>query len=263
MVTHMKVLITGATSGIGKEVAVTLAKRGHFVYLTTHTLKEAKKLKEEIKELDGKIIVFKLDITKPNDYKQLLSLDIDCLICHAGIGMGGSLLDLSLADIKKNFETNYFGTLALIKYLLPQLLKKEEGRIIVTSSVAGIIPIPFLGSYASTKAALSQILKIFRQELRLIPTNLQVSLIEPGIYNTGFNDTMLDYQKPLVKESSFFSSQDIQKVEKKIFHFLGKNDYHSIVKKFIKATESPHPKKVYRAPFLTRLGVKLYLLFFG
>lgn len=261
----MRVLITGAASGIGYATAITLAKRGHFVYLTTHTESQLLQVKNKIKKIDGAIVCFKLDITNPNDYQKTTNLEIDCLICHAGIGEGGSLLDIPIDKIRKNFETNYFGTFSLIQFFIPQLLKKKNARILITSSIAGMISLPFLGSYCSTKAAISSMVKSLRQELKLINTELQVGLIEPGIYNTGFNEVMLDNKNPYFEQSLYFNKtwKKIQHYEKKVFHFLGKNNYNSIVKKFVKGTENIYVKKIYRAPLLQRISVKLYLLFFG
>lgn len=257
---HMHVLITGATSGIGYRVALALLKRGHFVYLTTHTEKEKQRLMEKFKE-EQNISIFKLDITNPKDYEKASSLSIDVLICHASLGVGGSLIDLDVAKIEENYDVNVFGNLAFIQKMIPILLARN-GRLIVTSSIAGIIPIPFLGSYTSSKASLSMLIKVLRMELKLLEKPISVSLIEPGIYNTGFNDVMID-------EIDFYSKINKDKLtnfkclEKKLFKMMGKDSYTSIVKEFIKAVESAHPRKVYRAPFLSRIVVKIYLLLFG
>lgn len=261
----MKILITGSAGGIGLDVALTLAQKKHLVYITTHTNQQALLLKERLNNLNLNIICFKLDITDNKDLEYVNQLDIDCLICHAGIGVGGSLVDLPITKIRENFETNYFGTFSLIKTALPKMLKKDNAKIIVTSSIAGIIPIPFLGSYCSTKAAISIMVKTLRQELKLIKTSLQIGLIEPGIYNTGFNDVMLDNKELFFDDSPYFvlNKRKISTIEKKLFHFLGKDSNRSIVKKFIKAVETDKLRKVYRAPLLQRIGVKLYLILFG
>ena len=256
----MHILITGATSGIGYRVAEALLERGHFVYLTTHTEKESQNLREKFKE-EKAISIFKLDITNPKDYEKASTLSIDVLICHASLGVGGSLIDLDVTKIKENYDVNVFGNLSFIQKMIPILLARK-GRLIVTSSIASIIPIPFLGSYTSTKASLSMLMKVLRMELKLLEKPISVSLIEPGIYNTGFNDVMID-------EIAFYSKQHkkkltkFQRLEKQIFKMMGKDSYKSIVKKFIKAVEASHPRKVYRAPFTSRIFTKIYLLLFG
>ena len=96
----MKILITGSRSGIAFLTGITLASRGHFVYMTTHTKEEAYSLKKIVDELGLKAIIFKLDITDVEDRKLLNTLDIDVLINHAGIGVGGSILDVSIEEVK-------------------------------------------------------------------------------------------------------------------------------------------------------------------
>ena len=262
MVKSMKVLITGATSGIGRKVAEVLVERGHFVYLTVHRPIELQKVQREIKSKNMKCLL--LDITKEEERRRLLSLDIDCLINHAGIGYGGSLLTMPFSHLRDNFEVNFFASFALIQLLLPQLLEKEKGKIIIVSSLAGILPIPFLGSYCSSKAAISMFAKCFRQELKFTKSKLQVCLIEPGIYNTGFNDYMLENKEETYFTKPYFSEPELlQSRMKQLFRLFGKNHYHSIVKQYVKAVEAKKMRKVYRAPFLSRIGMKLYLLFMG
>ena len=113
----MNILITGATSGIGYALATKLIKNGYRVYLGVHTEKEIKSALEKLKELDyqDRVSVIKLDITKKNDREQIKYLDIDCLVNQAGVGIGGSLLNMKVSDIRDNFEVNFFGTLELIK----------------------------------------------------------------------------------------------------------------------------------------------------
>lgn len=259
----MNILITGARSEIGLDVALALEKRGHFIYLATHTKKQAETLKKELNL--PSIVCFPLDMTKEEEINRMKDLDIDCLICHAGIGEGGSILDIPIEKIRNNFEVNFFGTFSLVKAFLPKLIYKEHAKIIITSSAAGIIPIPFLGSYCATKAAISSFTKALRRELFLAKAKVKVSLIEPGIYNTGFNDVMLENKNPWFDDSPYFQEnhKEISTIMKKFFHLFGKNNNKSIVAKFVKAVEKKKPRKVYRAPFSTRIFVKIYLLLFG
>ena len=83
----MRILITGATSGIGFDLATKLSQRNHTVYITTHTKNQLKSLEDKIKELNLNILCFKLDIREKEDRKLLRVLNIDCLVNHAGIGM--------------------------------------------------------------------------------------------------------------------------------------------------------------------------------
>lgn len=259
----LKILITGATSGIGYEVGLALMRKGHFVYLTTHTKEEAKKLSQKVKKETGSIICFSLDVNKESDRKKLERLDIDVLICNAAIGQGGSMIDVPLKEVKKVFETNLFSNIALMQEFLKSNSKESPKKIIVSSSLAGYIPIPYLSSYVSSKAALSLTMKTLRKELQEAHYYATVSIIEPGIYETGFNEKMIESQE---KYPGRLSSKEIEErilSQKKWFQIFGRKNLQSITKQYVKAVESPYAKKVYRAPFLSRLGIKLYFIFFG
>lgn len=260
----MKVLITGARSGIAFLTGITLASRGHFVYMTTHTAKESKRLKEITDELGLKVIVFKLDITDINDRKMINDLDIDVLINHAGIGVGGSILDVSIEQMRKNFEVNYFSSYDLVKRACNKMIRnKKDGKIIIMSSISGITSIPFLGVYSSTKAAISNMATALKYELKVLKSKIKVVLIEPGAYKTGFNQTMIDdIDKNITNDSVFYNDKEkIHTVLTKLFNLIEKKQLDSIVVKIITAVESKKPKFKYRAPFLQRIFTKIYLIF--
>lgn len=260
----MKVLITGARSGIAFLTGITLANRNHFVYMTTHTKEEAKRLKEITDELGLKVMVFKLDITDEQDRKLVEDLDIDVLINHAGIGIGGSVLDVSLEDMRKNFDVNYFYSYDLVKRVTNKMIKNNKnGKVLIMSSISGITSIPFLGVYSSTKAAISNMADALRMELKILKSKVQVVLIEPGAYKTGFNQVMInDIDKNIREDSVFFNDKEkIYKLLVKTFNLIEKKKINSIVVKIIEAVESERPKRKYRAPFLQRLFTKIYLIF--
>ena len=258
----MKILITGATSGIGYETGVNLLKKGHYVYFTVHREKQVKTVVEKLKaeNLLSQASVFSLDITKENDRKLIYDLEIDCLICNASVGYGGSILDIPISSLEKNFQVNVFSNIKLIQMYCGHLfLTKKKGKVVVMSSLAGIIPIPFLGSYCATKASLISLTTCLKQELKLLTPDIKIKLIEPGIYNTGFNEVMIDNKK----ESQYFKEMDSQitSIETKLFHWVGHNNYHSIVRKITQAVESNSNKLIYSAPFFQKVGAKIYSLF--
>lgn len=255
----MKILITGATGGIGFSTGVRLIQRGHFVYFTVHMEKQVETVVEKLKELNllESASVFQLDITQATDRKQIYNLEVDCLICNAAVGYGGSVLDIPIQNLEKNFNVNVFSNIEFIQmYCGHLLLENKKGRIIVMSSIAGIIPIPFLGSYCATKASLITLTTCLKKELSLITDDIKVKLIEPGIYNTGFNDVMIEN-----KETSIYF-QDIEtqitEIEKKLFYLFGHNNTQGIENKLIKAVESNSNKLVYSAPFIQKLFAKIY-----
>lgn len=264
MVINLKVLITGARGGIGFLTGITLASRGHFVYMTTHTNDEAHRLKEIVDRLNLKVIIFKLDINDIDDRKIFDNLDIDVLINHAGIGVGGSVLDVPMCKIKENFEVNYFSSYDIVKRVGNRMIKNnKEGKIIITSSTAGIIPIPFLGSYCSSKSAISTMATSLRRELKLLKSKVKVVLIEPGAYKTGFNQVMIDdIDKNITEDSVFFKNREkIHSNLTKLFNLIEKKNVNSIVVKIIEAVESDKPKNKYRAPLLQRIFTRIYLIF--
>ena len=260
----MKILITGARSGIAFLTGITLAHRGHFVYMTTHTKEEATKLKEIVDSMNLKVMVFKLDITNLEDRKLINTLDIDILINNASIGVGGSILDLPIEKVKENFEVNYFSSYDIVRRVGNRMIKNnKDGKIIIMSSTAGIIPIPFLGTYCSTKSAISTMATSLRRELKTLKSKVKVVLIEPGAYKTGFNQVMIDdIDKNMDIDSVFYNDKvKINKYLHKMFDLIEEKKVDSIVVKIIEAVESKNPKTKYRTPLLQRIMTRIYLIF--
>lgn len=254
----MKILITGATSGIGFATGVELIKKGHFVYFTVHRDKQIITVVEKLKELNilENASVFKLDITDNKDRKLIYDLDIDCLFLNASVGYGGSVLEIPIKSLEKNFEVNVFSNVKLIQMYCGHLfLENKKGKIVVMSSISGIIPIPFLGSYSATKSSLSTLTTCLKYELKLLNSDINVKLIEPGIFNTGFNEFMIDN-----KNESVYFKTNITEIEKKLFKFIGHNDTKIIVKKIVKAIETNSKKLVYSGPLFQKITVRIYSL---
>lgn len=194
----------------------------------------------------------------------LNNLDVDILINNAAIGVGGSVLDVPMEEVKRNFEVNYFDSYDIVRRVGNRMIKNnKEGKIIIMSSTAGIIPIPFLGSYCSTKSAISTMATSLRRELKLLKSKVKVVLIEPGAYKTGFNQVMIDdIDKNITNDSVFYNDKEkIHNNLSKMFNILEKKELNSIVIKIIEAVESDNPKAKYRAPLLQRVFTRLYLIF--
>lgn len=246
----MNILITGAGSGIGLSLGIRLAKRGHFIYLTTHTKKEVKRVSEIIKDenLEKNITVFKLDITKEKDRALIEKVSLDALVNLAAIGMG-RLLENDILKIKQVYETNVFSTLELTKRFISNYKNKKTGKVLITSSLASIIPFPNMGVYSSTKASLSMIAKSLKHEVK--DKNIKIKLIEPGAYYTGFNEFMLND----LDEETYLK-------EKRLFRLIESKNTNSIERKMVKALESNTSKLKYRAPIIQSFGAKLYAILF-
>ena len=260
----MKILITGARSGIAFLTGITLASRNHFVYMTTHTKEEAHRLKEITDELGLKIMVFKLDITSEEDRKMINTLDIDILINNAGVGVGGSVLDIPMEEIRKNFEVNYFSSYDIVRRVGNRMIKNnKEGKIIIMSSVSSVISIPFMGSYCSTKSAISSMATSLRRELKTLKSKVKVVLIEPGAYKTGFNQSIIDdIDRNLNSDSVFYDKKEkIHSSLTKLFNLIENRKLDSVVINIIAAVESKRPKAKYRTPLIQRIFTRLYLIF--
>jgi NAD(P)-dependent dehydrogenase (short-subunit alcohol dehydrogenase family) len=186
MATTVKtVMITGAGSGFGKGASLALAERGHTVIATTETDVQAEALQAEAPQLT----VEKLDITT-SDVAKAAAWDIDVLIDNAGAGQTGPMADVPLDRVRRLFEVNVFGTLAVTQAVLPRMIKRGSGRIIIVSSIAGVVVGPSFGPYSMTKHALEAMGKAMRAELA--GQGIDVTLLNPGPYLTGFNDRMAD-----------------------------------------------------------------------
>ena len=179
------VLITGAGSGFGEGASVALAARGHQVIATTETDEQAAALAAASPELT----VEKLDITT-SDVDKARSWDIDVLINNAGAGQTGPMADVPIDRVRRLFDVNVFGTLAMTQAVLPGMLAKGAGRIIIVSSIAGVMSGPAFGPYSMTKHALEAMGKAMRAELA--GQGIDVTLLNPGPFLTGFNDRMAD-----------------------------------------------------------------------
>jgi len=177
------VLITGAGSGFGKGAALALAARGHHVIAATETEAQAAALRAEAPQLT----VAKLDITT-DDVDEAAGWEVDVLINNAGAGQTGPMADVPLD--RHLFDVNVFGTLAVTQAVLPRMVARGSGRIIIMSSISGVLSAPAFGPYSMTKHALEAMGKAMRTELA--GQGVDVCLINPGPYLTGFNDRMAD-----------------------------------------------------------------------
>jgi len=179
------ILITGAGSGFGKGAALELARRGHQVIATTETQEQA----EAFTSRPPNLKVEKLDITS-SDINKVSSWDIDVLVNNAGMGQSGPLADIPLQRIHQILEVNVVGTLSLTQKVLEQMIPRGRGRILIMSSIGGLVTVPGFGAYTMSKHALEAIGKTLRAELA--PAGIDVALINPGPYDTGFNDRMAE-----------------------------------------------------------------------
>jgi NAD(P)-dependent dehydrogenase (short-subunit alcohol dehydrogenase family) len=178
------VLITGAGSGFGRGAAVALAERGHNVIATVENSVQA----AELSAAQPELTVAKLDVTDPADLSVVDQWDLDVYVGNAGLGQTGPLSTIPMERIRRVFEVNVFGALAVAQRVAMQMRRKRSGRILLVSSIAGVRAGSGSGPYSMTKHAMQAMGGVLRNELA--PFGVDVALINPGPYATGFNDRM-------------------------------------------------------------------------
>jgi len=181
-----KVLITGAATGFGYEVAMRLAEKGFDVVATVEIYAQVQTLKRQAAERGVTLQVEKLDVTNDGDRYKALAWDIEILVNNAGVGEGGSTVDIPAANIRNEWEVNVTGPLLLTQGIAKQMVKRGEGRIVWVSSREGLNVNPFTGIYAASKHAVEAIAETMADEL--LEFGIQVATINPGPFLTGFND---------------------------------------------------------------------------
>ena len=178
------VLITGAGSGLGRGAAIEIARRGHRVIAGTLTQTEADALGAEHPELRA----VRLDVTNADDVAAAADWGLDVLIANAGLGQSGPLRRIPMDRLRRVFDVNVFGTVAVVQAVATPMVERGSGRILIVSSVAGVLAGPGTGPYSMTKHALQAFASALRAELA--PAGVDVALINPGPFATGFNDRM-------------------------------------------------------------------------
>lgn len=254
----MNVLITGARSNIGYSLAKTLSLRGHIVYAGCKTLKEKVTLEEKLNY--EKIIMFPIVLNLLDSDVDIDKLDIDCLILHASIGNGGSILELSNERFNEVIDVNIKGNFRLLqKYLRYCYYYKKKGKVFITSSIAVFIPLPYLSTYTSSKLYLYHMANTLRLELLYQGLDVSISLIMPGAYYTGFNDLMIDNKSKdeyILKDKAL----TISKYQKIMFSIIENVDCSDLVKEVVKEIEKPNPKFIISRPLSQKIFTKLYIL---
>ncbi|MFT4656066.1 MAG: NAD(P)-dependent dehydrogenase (short-subunit alcohol dehydrogenase family) [Candidatus Aldehydirespiratoraceae bacterium] len=183
--TKRTILITGAGSGFGKGAAIELARRGHTVIAATETQAQADALAAE----QPALATLKLDVTSTHDISAVPALGVDVLINNAGLGVMAPMATVPMERVRAAFDVNVFGMVEMSQAVIPGMQERGWGRIINVSSVAGVFASPLGSPYSMTKHAVEAFTKSLRDEMA--PYGVDVTKVNPGPYNTGFNDRMV------------------------------------------------------------------------
>jgi short-subunit dehydrogenase len=208
-------VVTGSSSGIGYEIALLLARNGFHTYATVRNLEKAKTLSEIAKKEQLHLQIIKLDVTDEKSVNDAIKNikshagRIDVLVNNAGYGLGGALEEVSLNEIKAQYDTNVFGLIRVTKAVLPTMREQKSGIIVNISSIGGKIAMPLFSPYISTKFAVEGLSESIAYDLE--PFGIKVVIIEPGAIKTNFDSGMVIPAKSLDSNSPYFKSmQQIQ-----------------------------------------------------
>lgn len=201
------VLVTGSSRGIGKCIAENLAKDGYNVVLNYNkSVKEAKKIKEELENQGIKIEIFKADVSKREDVKKLIKFtidkfnNIDVLINNAGIAKLQMFNDITDEDWNEMLSTNLNSVFFTIQEALPNMIHNKNGCIINISSIWGIVGASCEVAYSVSKAGINGLTKALAKELGL--SNIRVNAIAPGVIDTDMNSNIDSAIKEQIKEET-------------------------------------------------------------
>jgi len=190
------VLITGGSSGIGKSIGEFLSNKGYQVYGTS---------RNPDNYANSIFPLVALDVTDVNSINTCIAEVIgkegklDVLINNAGAGITGPIEEIPEAEIKRNFETNLFGPINVIRAVLPQMRKQNSGLIINITSIAGYMGLPYRGIYSASKGALELITEAFRMEIK--DFNIRMTNVAPGDFVT--NIAAGRYHAPVLENSVY------------------------------------------------------------
>ena len=215
----MKALITGASSGIGRDIARELSKKGYSLVLVARNLERLEKLKEEL-QTESEIV--SMDVTDVEKCKELHEnhKDIDILVNNAGFGDCGEFIKTDLDKELKMIDTNIKAYHVLTKLYLKDMKEKNKGIILNVVSIAGFMPGPLMATYYSTKAYVVRLSEALREELRKSKSNVQISILCPGPVDTNFNN-VADVQFALKGLSSeYVAKYTVKKLLKGKFYIV-------------------------------------------
>jgi short-subunit dehydrogenase len=218
MVMHQVALITGCSSGIGYETALMLGRNGFQTFATMRDTKKSNSLAKisEKEKLGLKII--ELDVNDNKSIENAINRvkseakRIDILINNAGYGLVGFFEDLTLNEIRNQFETNFFGVLNITKKVIPIMRLQKSGTIVNISSGAGQVGFPGISAYVSTKFAVEGFSESLMYELS--PFGIKVIIIEPGVVNTNFFRNCVISEESTKNRSPY--SRSLDKIQKNI-----------------------------------------------
>ena len=244
------VLITGASSGIGKSIATFLSEKGYKVYGTSRNPKNIENFSFELIALD----VLKVDtINSAIDLIIKKEGRLDVLVNNAGMGITGPIEDTPTDEMRAVFNTNLFGAIDVMKAALPQMRKQKSGTIVNVTSIAGYMGLPFRGLYSATKGALETITEATSMEVK--PFGINVVCVAPGDFAT--NIAAGRYHTPVFEKSAYKENYQMN-LNLMDAHVSGGMDPLEMAKAVHKIIISKNPKIHYKVGgFMEKFSIVL------
>ena len=241
-------IVTGSSSGIGYETALILARNGFRTYASMRNLEKGKTISDIATKEKLELHTVKLDVTDERsvtDAIKTIKADagrIDVLVNNAGYGLAGSLEDLSMSEIKAQFETNVFGLIRVTQAVLPTMREQKSGIIVNISSIGGKVAIPLQSPYHSTKFAVEGLSESIAYDLE--PFGIKVVIIEPGAIKTNFETGMVVAKNTQNPNSPYYNT--MQKLQSSInSHFKNGTPPAKVAEVILNAITTPNPNLRY------------------
>ena len=223
----MKVLITGASSGIGEQLAHEFARLGYDLVLVARNKQNLEKVKKEITQ-NVNVDLYPLDLTKVENCIKLHNKvrDIDILVNNAGFGLFGEFSTTSLDKEIDMINTNITALHTLTKLYLQDMLKKDSGKILNVASIAGFMPGPLMSTYYATKNYVVSLSEALKEELNKTKSKVQISILCPGSVKTNFDNIAGVNFSLKGKDSNYVAKYTVKKLFQKKFYIIpGKDIY--------------------------------------
>jgi len=186
------VLITGASSGIGRTSAIQFAKKGASIILVARRKKKLEQVAEDLKKFNVSTLVCECDVSNKSQVQEMSKIvlekygSIDVLVNNAGFAIYGSVSNLTIEEIESQMATNYFGMVYCIKNFLPSMIKKKSGHIVNVASVAASFGLPGIAPYCASKFAMLGFSEGLKHELK--ETGVGITVVSPIMVRTTFFD---------------------------------------------------------------------------
>ncbi|WNF34813.1 oxidoreductase [Aeribacillus composti] len=253
--------VTGASSGFGLLTSIALVREGYRVLASMRDLDKRGRLEAAAKEagVTDRIEIIQLDVTDFSAAETVIQNviedygQIDLLVNNAGYAAGGFTEELAVEEWQRQFETNFFGLVAVTKAVLPSMRARRSGKVVNISSISGRIGFPSMGPYVASKFAVEGFSESLR--LEMLPYGVHVVLIEPGSYKTeiwskGLDAVSVNPDSPYVKE--------MEKILKYVNHVADTAPSpYEVIQQIVHVAKSPYPKLRYPVGKGVKLGIVL------